>query len=60
MGKAGAQHQCKELCGNKRGIIKPAIRKLAFQGGVKHFSDLRKNSQRAESILRDVVHDSIA
>ena len=60
MEKAGAKHQCKDLRGNKRGIVKPANRQLAFQGDVKRFSDLRKNSQRAESVLRDVVNDSIA
>ena len=40
LGKGGAKRHCKILCDNIRDIMKPAIRRLAYHGGVKRISGL--------------------
>ncbi|KAM9117567.1 uncharacterized protein ACDP82_016987 [Pangshura tecta] len=40
LGKGGAKHHRKVLRDNIQGITKPAIRRLAQHGGVKHISSL--------------------
>ena len=52
LGKGGAKRHRKVLRDNIQGITKPAIRRLARRGGVKHQrSDLRGDTWRPQDLF---------
>ncbi|XP_032653526.1 histone H4-like [Chelonoidis abingdonii] len=66
LGKGGAKHHCKVLRDNIQGITKPAIRRLARCGVVKHILDLIYEETRGvlkvflENMIRDAVTYSLS
>ncbi|CAN4101814.1 unnamed protein product [Withania somnifera] len=60
-GKGGAKRHRKVLRDNIQGITKPAIRRLARKGGVKHISGLIYEDTRGvlNIFLENVIHDAV-
>jgi histone H3/H4 len=61
LGRSGAKRRHKTLSGYKTGITKPAIRRLARQGGVKRISDsIYKETQSCLKVwLQMIIRDTI-
>lgn len=61
LGKGGAKRDRKVLRDNIKGIIKPAIHRLARRGGVKRISDIIYDETRGvlKVFLDNVIRDAV-